>query len=233
MEEKQAPYLRIQDLAADDRPREKMLQKGKNALSDAELLAILIGSGTRQKSALDLARELLQKNGNSLQRLARNDLHDLMKTKGIGKAKAITIAAALELSRRLKATPQATQAITSSNDAFTAFYPYLAHLSHEEFWILLLNRANKPICPPLQISKGGLSGTITDIRLIFKHAIEHLANSLIIAHNHPAGTPYPSESDKQITRRIAEAGSLFNIQLLDHLILFEEDFFSFREAGLL
>lgn len=233
MEERPAAYLRIQDLAADERPREKMLRKGKNALSDAELLAILIGSGTRKRSALDLARELLQKNGHSLQRLASNDLRDLMKTKGIGKAKAITIAAALELSRRLKAATHANQAITSANDAFAVFYPYLAHLNHEEFWIVLLNRANKPICPPLQISKGGISGTITDIRLIFKHAIEHLANSLIIAHNHPAGTPRPSESDKQITRRIADAGALLDIRLLDHLILFEESFFSFKEAGLL
>jgi DNA repair protein RadC len=233
MEEKAAVYLRIQDLAADERPREKMLQKGKNALSDAELLAILIGSGTRRKSALDLARELLQKNNHSLLQLASNGLQDLMKTKGIGKAKAITIAAALELARRLKAATQTQQAITSPKDAFAIFYPYLAHLSHEEFWILLLNRANKPICPPIQISKGGISGTTTDIRLIFKHAIEHLANSLIIAHNHPAGTPKPSESDKEITRRIADAGKLLDIKLLDHLILFEESYYSFSDAGLL
>ena len=187
--------LKIKEWALEDRPREKLQYKGISSLSDAELLAILIGSGSNDKSAVDLAREILSIAGNNLNKLGKLNLHDLVKLKGIGTAKAINIMAALELGRRRKSSEiSGATSIKSSNDVYTIFHPLLADIAYEEFWLLYLNRSNKIICRH-KLSQGGISGTITDIRLIIKKAIELLASSIIICHNHPSGNPDPSEAD--------------------------------------
>ena len=225
--------IKITDWAPSDRPREKLVEKGAAALSDAELLAILIGSGTRQKSAVDLGRELLSLAGNNLNSLGRLDIADLRTLHGIGEARAVTIAAALELGRRRKLaeSPENGQ-IKSSADVFNIFQPLLSDLSHEEFWILFLNRSNKPL-NRMKVSQGGISGTVTDVRIIMKKAVEHLASGLIVCHNHPSGNNNPSESDIQITRKIREAGSMLDVQLLDHIIIAGTTYYSFADNGLL
>jgi DNA repair protein RadC len=225
--------IKITEWAPSDRPREKLIDKGAAALSDAELLAILIASGTKDKSAVDLGRELLSLAGNNLNTLGRLDLSDLKSLHGIGEAKAVTIAAALELGRRRKLTesPENGQ-IKSSADAFNIFHPLLSDLSHEEFWILFLNRSNKPI-NRMKVSQGGISGTVTDVRIIMKKAVENLASGLIVCHNHPSGNNNPSESDIQITQKIREAGSMLDVQLLDHIIIAGAAYYSFADNGLL
>lgn len=225
--------IKITDWAPSDRPREKLVEKGAAALSDAELLAILIGSGTRQKSAVDLGRELLSLAGNNLNSLGRLDIADLRTLHGIGEARAVTIAAALELGRRRKLaeSPENGQ-IKSSADVFNIFQPLLSDLSHEEFWILFLNRSNKPL-NRMKVSQGGISGTVTDVRIIMKKAVEHLASGLIVCHNHPSGNNNPSESDIQITRKIREAGSMLDVQLLDHIIIAGTTYYSFADNGLI
>jgi len=225
--------IKITDWAPSDRPREKLVEKGAAALSDAELLAILIGSGTRQKSAVDLGRELLSLAGNNLNSLGRLDIADLRTLRGIGEARAVTIAAALELGRRRKLaeSPENGQ-IKSSADVFNIFQPLLSDLSHEEFWILFLNRSNKPL-NRMKVSQGGISGTVTDVRIIMKKAVEHLASGLIVCHNHPSGNNNPSESDIQITRKIREAGTMLDVQLLDHIIIAGTAYYSFADNGLL
>ena len=219
--------------AEEDRPREKLMLKGKAALSDAELIAIIIGSGTVDLSAVDVGKIILQKANNNLNELAKLSLKDLMKVKGIGEAKAITIAAALELGRRRKdAEVMRRPKITSSRDAYEQIKPYLLDLPHEEFWLLLLNRANEVI-KPVQISQGGVSGTVADPKLIFKQAIDHLASAIILIHNHPSGNLTPSQADKDLTKRLKEAGKLLDTPVLDHLIFTDASYLSFADEGLL
>jgi len=225
--------LKITDWAEEDRPREKLLQKGTASLSDAELLAILISSGTKNKSAVDLGRELLQMANNNLNNLGKLTIGDLKKLHGIGPARAVTIAAALELGRRRKlADAENVIQIKCSKDVADIFQPLLADLQYEEFWILFLNRSNKVI-NRMKLSQGGVSGTVTDVRMVMKTAIEYLASGIIVCHNHPSGNLNPSESDSKITQKIKDAGNLMDIQLLDHLIISEKDYYSFADNGLL
>jgi DNA repair protein RadC len=225
--------LKITDWAVEDRPREKLYQKGTSSLSDAELLAILIGSGTKKRSAVDLGRELLLMVNNNLNSLGKLSISDLTKIHGIGNARAVTITAALELGRRRKLAemPELPQ-IKCSKDVFDLLSPVLSDLAHEEFWILFLNRSNKVI-NRMKLSQGGISGTVTDVRLVMKKAIEYLASGIIVCHNHPSGNLNPSESDTRITQKIKEAGNIMDIQLLDHLIVTEKEYYSFADNGLL
>ena len=225
--------IKITDWAVEDRPREKLIQKGTNSLSDAELLAILISSGTKEKSAVDLGRELLKIANNNLNSLGKLTISDLTKLRGIGLARAVTIAAALELGRRRKLAegPEIPQ-IKCSKDVFDLFSPLLSDLPHEEFWILFMNRSNR-VTNRMKLSQGGISGTVTDVRIVMKKAIECLASGIIVCHNHPSGNLNPSESDTRITQKIKEAGNIMDIQLLDHLIISEKDYYSFADNGLL
>ena len=223
--------MKITDWAVEDRPRERLWNKGPSSLSDAELIAILIGSGTRNRSAVDLARELLAMAGNSLTGLGRMSAGEIRMIKGMGDAKAVVIAAALELGRRRKAAEaSASMQIKSSQDVFSIFSPVMEDLPHEEFWILFLNRANR-VTGRMKISQGGVSGTVTDVRIVMKKAIESLASGLVICHNHPSGNTSPSDSDIRITRKIKEAGELMDIQLLDHLIIAGQAYYSFADNG--
>lgn len=225
--------IKITDWAVEDRPREKLIQKGTSSLSDAELLGILISSGTKDKSAVDLGRELLTLANNNLNSLGKLTIPDLKKLRGIGTARAVTIAAALELGRRRKLaeSPEVPQ-IKCSKDVADIFQPILSDLAHEEFWILFLNRSNRVI-NRMKLSQGGISGTVTDVRIVMKKAIEYLASGIIVCHNHPSGNLNPSESDSKITLKIKEAGNLMDIQLLDHLIISDKDYYSFADNGLL
>ncbi|QHV99811.1 RadC family protein [Spirosoma endbachense] len=223
----------IQSWAEEDRPREKLMLKGKAALSEAELIAILINSGTVDLTAVDVAKIILKSVDNNLNELARLSIKDLSKFRGIGEAKAISIVAALELGRRRKEQDRPQRArITCSRDAYNEMIPHLIDKPHEEFWILLMNRANE-ILRPVQISSGGISGTVADTRLIFKQAIEHLASSMILLHNHPSGNLLPSQADKDLTRKLKEAGRLLEIPVLDHLIFTDKAYFSFADEGIL
>lgn len=225
--------MSIKFLAEDDRPREKFLLKGKSALSDSELLAIILGSGNNEDSAVELARKILASVDYNWQKLSKLSIKDLMKFKGIGEAKAISVAAALEIGRRKAAQeiPE-KEKVTSVNDLYKIFSQYLSDLQTEEFWAIFLDQKNHVIYKT-QISKGGISGTLVDVRVIFRIAIEHFATSVVVAHNHPTGNLTPSQPDISITRRIKEAGELLDIKLLDHLIIGENSFFSFSEQGLL
>jgi DNA repair protein RadC len=227
------PTTKILSWAEEDRPREKLLLKGKAALSDAELIGILLGSGTVSLSAVDLAKQILSSVDNNLTSLAKLSIKDLKKFKGIGEAKAITIVAALELGRRRKASelPQ-RQTIASSRDVFDLMQPHLLDLPHEEFWVVLLNRANV-VMKKVQISVGGVASTIADPKLIFKTALENLASSLILVHNHPSGNLKPSQADKDLTHKMKEAGRYLEIPVLDHLIITETNYFSFADEGIL
>jgi DNA repair protein RadC len=225
--------LRIKEWALEDRPREKLLNKGIGSLSDAELIAILIGSGSKNETAVELAKKILNNVQNNLNELGKLNVEELKRLKGIGEAKAITIIAALELGRRRKlAEVKNKQKITSSQDVYNYFQPLLGDLPHEEFWILLLNRSNKVI-DQHKISQGGISGTVIDVRMILKNAIERLACSLILCHNHPSGNLQPSESDKKITTKLKDAAQIMDIQVLDHLIITDNDYFSFADDGIL
>ena len=225
--------MSIKFLAEDDRPREEFLLKGKSALSDSELLAIILGSGNNEDSAVELARKILASVDYNWQKLSKLSIKDLMKFKGIGEAKAISVAAALEIGRRKAAQeiPE-KEKVTSVNDLYKIFSQYLSDLQTEEFWAIFLDQKNHVIYKT-QISKGGISGTLVDVRVIFRIAIEHFATSVVVAHNHPTGNLTPSQPDISITRRIKEAGDLLDIKLLDHLIIGENSFFSFSEQGLL
>lgn len=217
----------------DDRPREKLRIKGRTALSDAELVAILIGSGNRQESAVSLSQRILASTENNLNELGRLSLSDLMKFKGIGEAKAISIIAALELGRRRR-SEEALQKkkITSSASVFEIMQPIIGELSHEEFWIIYLNNSNK-VLQTSQLSKGGITGTVVDIRLAFKQALQLGAVAVILAHNHPSGTLKPSQADIQLTKRIKAAGESLDIKVLDHLIVTEKAYFSFADEQML
>src|SRR6056297_4200690 len=223
--------LRIKEWAVEDRPREKLLKKGIQSLSNAEIIALLIGSGTKNESAVDLSKKILKKANNNLNELGKLDVNELMKNKGVGEAKAITIMAALELGRRRKiAEIIEKKKITKSNDVFDFFQPLLGDLPHEEFWILLLNRANR-IIEKKKISQGGVSGTIIDVKVILKHAIENLASSIILCHNHPSGNKTPSNADNTITHKLVDAGNLLDIKVLDHIIIADTDYYSYADEG--
>lgn len=223
----------IKTWSEDERPREKMLLKGAVALSDAELLAILISSGTKEKSALDLAREVLGLAQNNLHELGRLGVLELQKTKGIGEARAITIAAALELGRR-RQMGEALQrtAITQSGDAAEIAIPLMRDLSHEVFCVFYLNQSNKILRYEI-ISSGGLTGTVADIRIMLKNALLQNANKLIIAHNHPSGNLQPSHADKELTRKLKEAAEYMDIKLLDHLIIAGTNYLSMADEGII
>ncbi|MCB0481387.1 MAG: DNA repair protein RadC [Flavobacteriales bacterium] len=223
----------IKQWADDDKPREKLLAKGKSALSEAELLAILIGSGSRGESAVDLCKRILHRAENNLIELGKNSVADLMKFKGIGEAKAISIVAALELGRRRREVEALEKKkISSSNDIFELFHGDLSDLNLEEFWILLLNRANKVI-KKVKISSGGISGTVADTRLIFKSGIDHLASAIILVHNHPSGNNKPSQTDITLTKKLVEVGKIMDITVLDHIIIAENRYFSFADEGII
>lgn len=225
--------LNIKDWAAEDRPREKLLLKGARALSDAELIAILIGSGNLEETAVELSRRILAGVHNNLSELGRKNIDFLKTFNGIGEAKAVTIAAALELGKRRKeAEVFNNNKITGSKDAADYFSPLLADLNHEEFWVMLLNRGNK-IIDAFMISQGGLSGTVIDVRIILKPAIEKLASAIILCHNHPSGTMQASEADKKITRKIKTAAETMDISVLDHIIIGHNNYLSFADEGML
>jgi len=227
------PSNSIKNWAEDERPREKMLQKSAASLTDAELLAILISSGTKEKSALDLAREILALANNNLQQLGRLSVLELQKTKGIGEARAITIAAAMELGRRRQMSAGLERAtITKSADAAEIVIPLLGDLNHEVFCVLYLNQANKVLRHEV-ISSGGLTGTVADIRIVLKNALLQNANQLIIAHNHPSGNNKVSAADKDLTKKLKEAAALMDIKLLDHLIVTGTTYLSFADEGLI
>jgi len=225
--------LSIKEWSLEDRPREKLLSKGISTLSDAELIAIIIGSGNKDESAVELSKRILGSVQHNLNELGKLSVDDLQKYKGIGEAKAIGIVAALELGRRRKLSEIIDrQKISSSHDVYEIFHPLLADLPHEEFWIVLLNRSNK-IIERQKISQGGISGTVTDVRLILRIALERLASSLILCHNHPSGNHQPSEADIAITQKIKESGKLMDISLLDHIIITDGKFYSFADEGML
>jgi DNA repair protein RadC len=225
--------LNIKQWAEDDRPREKLLNRGCSSLSDAELIAILIGSGNRAETAVELARRMLVTFDSSLNVLAKKSVMELMQFSGIGEAKAVSISAALELGRRRKDENISEKpCIQSSRDAFAIMQPMVGDLLHEEFWILLLNRSNKLI-EVLRTSQGGISGTVTDIRMILKNAILHSASSIVLCHNHPSGNLKPSTADITITKKMDEAAKLMDIKVLDHIILADRSYFSFADEGLL
>jgi len=225
--------LAIKDWAVEDRPREKLLSKGLQSLTDVELLAILIGSGQKNESAVEVARKVLNLVENNLNELGKLSIKDFTGVHGIGKTKAITLIAALELGRRRKLSdPKEKFKITSSTDAYLFLSPLAEDLSHEEFRVLYLNRSNQVI-DQKKISQGGVSGTVIDVRIILKFAIEGLASSLIISHNHPSGNLQPSNADIQITKKIKEAAKLHDIQLLDHLIIADQHYYSFADEGIL
>ncbi|MDP2161805.1 MAG: DNA repair protein RadC [Flavobacterium sp.] len=219
--------------AEDDKPREKLALKGRTALSDAELLAILIGSGSRNESAVELSKKILASVQNNLNALGKMSIKQLMAFKGIGEAKAISIIAATELSRRRK-SEQAIELskITSSKVVFDIMQPIIGELPHEEFWVLFLNNSNKVIRKE-QLSKGGITGTVVDIRLILKLALEHNALSIILSHNHPSGKLLPSESDIEITQRLKLAARQLELSVIDHIIVTENGYYSFADEGVL
>jgi len=225
--------MSIREWSAEDRPREKFMNKGVQSLSDAELLAILIGSGTQNISAVELSKKILSAADNNLNQLGKFTLKDLVKNKGIGRVRALVILAALELGRRRKyAEAVEKKKISASKDVFDLFHPLLSDLPHEEFWILLLNRSNF-IIDKSRISQGGLAGTVIDIRIILKNAIEKLACGLVLCHNHPSGNMKPSDSDKLITKKMKEAAVIMDISLLDHIIIAGNQYYSFSDDGII
>jgi len=223
----------IKSWAEDERPRERMLQKGYAALSDVELLAILIQSGTKEKSAVDLARSIMHLGKNNLSALSRLGIKDLQSVKGIGKARAISIVAALELGRRRQiAESLQKKKISSSKDAEEILVPLLSDVNQERFVVMYLSISNKLLHYEL-LSSGGTTSTVVELKMIFRSAILHLASRIIVAHNHPSGQLKPSHADKQLTQRIAETGKLMDVQLVDHLIIGDNQYFSFADEGLI
>ncbi len=228
-----AKPLGIKSWAAEDRPREKLLLKGKSALSEAELIALIIGSGTGAMSAVEVAKLVLQAVDNNLHDLAKLSVKELMKSKGIGEAKAIAIVAAIELGRRRKEVEVIEKPkVSGSREAFELVKRDLMDLAHEEFWVLLFNRANRLI-KKKRVSEGGVSGTVADPKIIYKLALEELASGIIVVHNHPSGNLTASQSDIKLTSKLKEAGQVLEIQLLDHLIVAGQKYFSFADEGIL
>lgn len=233
MEQLEHKHLTIKAWAEDDRPREKLTTKGRQSLSDAELLAILLGSGNKNETAVQLAQRILNANQNSINQLAKLQLNDLKKFKGVGEAKAVTIAAALEIGRRRTDEHLEEKIkITSSKHAYDVMKAKLSDLPHEEFWVLFMNRSNSVIKTEC-ISKGGVSGTIVDVRLILKPAIECLASGIILAHNHPSGNLKPSHEDIVLTKKVNEAAKLMDIAIQDHLIIGDQNYYSFADEGII
>jgi DNA repair protein RadC len=229
------PYrsIGIKDWAMEDRPREKLLSKGMTSLSNAELLAILIRSGGPDQSAVELARQILKEAGNNLRELGKKGVNDLTRHKGIGPVKAITVIAALELGRRRKNSDTKQRiTVSGSRDVFVLFQPLIGDLPHEEFWVLMMNRSNRVI-DNIRISQGGISGTVIDVRIILKNALDRLASSIILCHNHPSGNLKPSEADINITSKISSAAGTMDVQLLDHLIIADNSYFSFSDEGMI
>ncbi|MFO7668075.1 MAG: DNA repair protein RadC [Bacteroidales bacterium] len=223
----------LKSWAVEERPREKVIANGIQHLTDTELLAILMGSGTRNTTAVELARKILGEVDNSLLELGRQSLSDLQKIKGIGPAKAISVMAAMELGRRRSGTHHIEKvSIKSSETVFSLFHPILGDLEHEEFWLLMLNRANKVI-GRFKVSQGGLSGTVIDTRIILKKALDNLASSIIVCHNHPSGNNQPSDADVKITEKLKKAAGILEIKLLDHIIIADKSYFSFADEGLI
>lgn len=229
--EDNSKHLTIKSLAEDDRPREKLLTLGRQSLSDAELLAIVLGSGSRDETAVQLAQRMLADNKHNINSLAKLSVNELKKYRGVGSVKAINIAAAFELGRRRTDSDTIEKVkISSSKTAYQLLQKRLSDLPHEEFWILILNRANQ-VVKEENISKGGISGTVVDIRLICKSAIENNASGIVVAHNHPSGQIAPSEQDKNITGKLKEALKIFGISLLDHIIIGDRNYYSFSDEG--
>lgn len=226
--------LSIKQWAEADRPREKLLLKGVSALSDSELIAILIGSGNDRESAVELSRRVLLGADNDLNKLGRMGVTDLVQQyRGIGEAKAVTVIAALELGRRRRAAEvNDRKKITSSRDAYDHFFPILSDLNHEETWALLTDRSNK-VLASFQVSRGGISGTVVDIRLILREALGHYASGILLGHNHPSGNCTPSPQDTQITKKLKEAAHWMDIALLDHIIVCGENYYSFADEGII
>jgi len=225
--------LSIKDWSVDDRPREKLLQKGIQSLSDAELIAILIGSGNREMSAVELSKHILSENANNLNHVAKKSVQELTKFKGIGEAKAISIISALELGKRRDAIDVEKQnKITSSKDVFLLLNSKYKDLPYEEFWVIFLNRSNK-IIHKERMSQGGVSGTVVDIRIILKKAIENLASSIILSHNHPSGQLKASQQDIDLTEKLKEAAKLIDVAVLDHIIVADNKYYSFADQGIL
>ena len=229
----QEKSLNIKQWAEEDRPRVKLILKGRQALTDAELLAIIIGSGTPKESAVELSKKILSLANNNLFLLGNLTLEDLKKVKGIGEAKAISIAAALEIGRRRKdSEPPKKVKIDSSKSAYEYIYQDLSDLPHEEFYVVYLKRSNEVI-EKMSLSKGGLAGTVVDVRIILKRAIELQASALVLFHNHPSGNLKPSGADLDITKKIIEAGKFMDISVLDHLIIGHNKYLSLRDENLI
>ncbi len=226
--------LPINQWAEDDRPREKMLQKGKGQLSKAELIAILIGSGNRQESAVALSKRILNEVDNNLADLSLLSVNDLMRFNGIGSAKALSIVAALELGRRRREDDVlgVRKKVSCSRDAYNILYANLSDIKHEEFWVLLLDRANQ-VRAKIRISEGGFSGTVADPKVIFKRALEQNASSIILAHNHPSNNMKPSQNDIELTKKIKQAGNSLEINVLDHLIIGSDAYYSFADESVI
>lgn len=226
-------HLSIKAWHEDDRPREKLLLKGRHSLSDAELLAILVGTGTRFETAVDLCKRILSKYDYNLDELARCHVNDLRKFKGVGEAKAMAIVAAMELSRRrVQAPAPEYPMMRSSADVYRAIAPMLVDLDHEEFWVLLINRANQ-ITKKCFISKGGMNATVVDPKVLFKAALDNGVGGIVLCHNHPSGTVDPSQQDLKLTRQIMAGANILEISLLDHIIVGAKTYFSFADKGLL
>lgn len=225
--------LNIKSWSEEDRPREKLLLKGKEALSNAELIAILLGSGTKKLTAVDVAKQLLNENGNNLNQLSLLSVKELCKLPGIGPAKAITLMAAAELGRRRKADRIAQEPLLSSQQVFQYIYPHLADLGHERFYIVVTNRKMVPL-KAVNISSGGTTATVVDAKIVFKKFFEiETATSIILAHNHPSGNLKPSNHDKVLTEKLVSAAKTMDIQILDHIIVGNQEYYSFADEGIL
>jgi len=223
----------LKQLAEEDRPREKLLLKGRQSLSNAELIAILIGSGNVQETAVELAHRMLTQFNHDLHALARLQVNDLTQFNGIGVAKAVSIMAALELGRRRSLAEAAEKTvIRSSRDIFDHLHPLLGDLAHEEFWVIFLNKGNR-ILDKERVSAGGVSGTVVDVRIILKQALQKLSSGIILAHNHPSGNLQPSDADLSVTKKLKDAAKLMEISVLDHLIIGDTDYYSFADNGIL
>lgn len=225
--------LAITAWAVEDRPREKMMLKGKQALSDAELLAVLIRSGSKKETAVDLCKRIMRDMDYNLNELGKKTIADFMTYNGIGEAKAIGIVAALELGRRRRASvARERKQVKGSNDAFELLHPQIADLPHEEFWVIFMNRGNKIVAKE-RISSGGVAGTVADAKMIFKRALIHTASGIILAHNHPSGSLHPSQADIQLTKKMVDAGKVLEINVLDHLIVTDMGYYSFADEGMM
>ncbi|GAA4905308.1 RadC family protein [Mucilaginibacter defluvii] len=226
-------HISIKAWAEEDRPREKLSGQGRRSLTDAELIAILIGSGSRDESAVELSKRILHHYENDLNKLGKASITELCRFKGVGEAKAISIIAALEIGRRRNETEsKPPEEVKGSNDVFKLMRRHLMDLNHEEFWIVLLSRSSKVLSKEL-VSRGGISGTVADPKIIFYMALQQQASAIILIHNHPSGNLKPSQLDIELTKKVANAGKMLDINVLDHLIITDKGFFSFADEGLL